>query len=95
MLNSALLEQAFVVGLDPGFKGKFDLAQAHEVGGYWQWTINPYFDIRAAGTMAFLGEGFKQLANLANCTQGNQQPFSSCEGKTTALRGEVRFRARF
>jgi len=45
--------------------------------------------------MAYLGEGFKQLANLANCTQGNQQPFSSCEGKSTALRGEVRFRARF
>jgi hypothetical protein len=94
MLNSSLLERAFIVGVDPGFTGKFDLAQAHEVGGYWQWTLNPYFDIRLAGTMAFLGEGFKQLANLADCNL--QQPgFQSCEGKSTALRGELRFRARF
>src|SRR4030095_7836646 len=94
MLHTGLLERAFVVGIDAGFTGKFDKAQAHEVGGYWQWTLNPYFDIRLSGAMAFLGDGFKDLANLADCNQ--QQPgFQSCEGKSTALRAEARFRARF
>jgi hypothetical protein len=94
MLHTGLLERAFVVGIDPGFTGKFDKAQAHEVGGYWQWTLNPYFDIRLAGTMGFLGEGFKELARMSDCNL--QQPgFQSCEGKSTALRAEARFRARF
>jgi hypothetical protein len=94
MLNSSLLEQAFRVGVDPGFTGKFDLAQIHEIGGTWQWTINPYFDIRLAGTAAILGEGFKQLAELSDCNL-QQAGFQGCTGKTTALKGEVRFRARF
>jgi hypothetical protein len=94
MLNTGLLERAFVVGIDPGFTGKIDKAQVHEVGGYYQWTINPYFDIRLSGNAAFLGEGFKDLARLADCNTsvpGTQ----SCGGKSTALRGEARFRARF
>jgi hypothetical protein len=94
MLNSALLEQAFIVGTDPGFTGKFDLAQVHEFGGYWQWTLNPYFDIRLAGNAAFLGEGYKDLAHLSDCNS-QLAGFQSCGGKTTALKGEVRFRARF
>jgi hypothetical protein len=93
MLNSALLEQAFIVGTDPGFRGKFDLAQIHEFGGYWQWTINPYFDIRLAGNAAFLGEGYKDLAQLSDCNTGTT--FGSCGGKNVALKGEARFRARF
>jgi hypothetical protein len=94
MLNSSLLERAFVVGLDRGFTGKFDLAQVHEIGGYWQWTLNPYFDIRLSGNAAILGEGYKQLAEMADCNL--QQPgFQNCTGKTTALKGEIRFRARF
>jgi hypothetical protein len=94
MLNSRLLEQAFRVGVDQGFTGKFDLAQEHEIGGYWQWTLNPYFDIRLSGNAAILGEGFKQLAEMADCNL--QQPgFQNCTGKTTALKGEIRFRARF
>jgi hypothetical protein len=94
MLNSRLLEQAFRVGVDPGFTGKFDLAQVHELGGYWQWTLNPYFDIRLAGNVAIAGEGNKQIAEMADCNL--QQPgFQNCTGKTTALKGEVRFRARF
>jgi hypothetical protein len=94
MLNSSLLEQAFRVGVDPGFTGKFDLAQVHEIGGEWQWTLNPYFDIRLSGNAAILGEGYKQLAEMADCNL--QQPgFQNCTGKTTALKGEVRFRARF
>jgi hypothetical protein len=94
MLNSSLLEQAFVVGVDPGYRGKFDLAQNHEIGGYWEWTPNPYFDIRLSGNAAILGEGFKQLANLSDCNP-NAAGTQSCGGKTTALKGEVRFRARF
>jgi hypothetical protein len=94
MLNSSLLEQAFVVGVDPGYRGKFDLAQNHEIGGYWEWTLNPYFDIRLAGNAAIAGKGFQQLADMADCNL--QQPgFQACTGKTTALKGEVRFRARF
>jgi hypothetical protein len=94
MLNSALLERAFVVGVDPGFTGKFDLAQVHEFGGFWMWTLNPHFDIRLVGTAAILGEGYQQLAEMADCNL--QQPgFQNCTGKTTALRGELRFRARF
>jgi hypothetical protein len=94
MLNSSLMEQAFVVGVDPGFTGKFDLAQNHELGGYWQWTINPYFDIRLAGNAAIVGKGFHQLAELADCNLV-QPGFQPCTGKTTALKGEIRFRARF
>ena len=94
MLNSSLLEAAFRVGIDPGFTGKFDLAQVHEIGGYWQWTLNPHFDIRLSGNAAILGEGFKQIAQMADCNL--QQPgFQNCTGKTTALKGELRFRARF
>ena len=83
-----------MVGIDPGFTGKIDKGQIHEIGGYWQWTLNPYFDIRLSGNAAILGEGFKQLAEMADCNL--QQPgFQNCTGKTTALKAELRFRARF
>jgi hypothetical protein len=94
MLNSSLLEQAFRVGIDPGFTGKFDLAQIHEFGGFYQWTLNPYFDIRLAGNAAFLGEGYKELAEMSDCNL-QQTGFQACGGKNVALKGEVRFRARF
>jgi hypothetical protein len=94
MLHTGLLERAFVVGVDPGFTGKIDKAQIHEFGGYWQWTLNPYFDIRLAGNAAFLGEGFKDLAQMADCNL--QAPGTQfCGGKNVALKGEARFRARF
>jgi hypothetical protein len=83
-----------VVGLDPGFDGKINKTQEHEIGGYWQWTLNPYFDIRLSGNLAIAGEGYKDLARMSDCNL--QQPgFQSCGGKTTAQKGEVRFRARF
>ena len=94
MLHTGLLERAFVVGIDPGFTGKFSKAQNHEIGGYWQWTLNPYFDIRLSGNAALLGEGFKELAKMADCNL-SQAGFQNCTGKTTALRAEARFRARF
>ena len=92
MLDTSLLESAFVVGIDPGFTGTFAKTQVHEIGGYWQWTLNPHFDIRLAGNAAILGEGFLDVAKLADC---GQQAFQSCNGKATALKGEARFRARF
>jgi hypothetical protein len=94
MLHTGLLERAFVVGIDPGFTGKIDKGQVHEIGGYWQWTLNPYFDIRLAGNAAFLGEGSKELANLSDCNP-NVAGTQSCGGKNVALKGEARFRARF
>ena len=58
------------------------------------WTLNPYFDIRLLGQLAFLGEGFKDLARMADCNQ--QTPgLQACAGKDVALRGDIRFRARF
>jgi hypothetical protein len=94
MLHTGLLERAFVVGIDPGFTGKFDKGQVHEIGGYWQWTLNPYFDIRLSGNAAILAEGFQDLAKLSDCN-AELAGFQGCTGKTTALKGELRFRARF
>ena len=93
MLNTNLLEVAFVAGIDPGFTGKFDKTQFHEFGGYWQWTLNPYFDIRLAGNAAFLGDGYKDLAQLSDCNTSG--PASSPVRQDRGAEGEARFRARF
>ncbi len=94
MVTTNLLERAFVVGTDPGFTGRIRKSQIHELGGYVMWTLNPYFDIRLAGQVAFLGEGFKDLARLADCDL--QTPgFQACAGKDVALKADLRFRARF
>src|SRR6266511_6060859 len=68
MLKTNLLERAFLtpsqcVGVagcvpDSGFTGRIRKDQIHELGGFWQWTLNPYFDIRLSGHVAFLGDGF-------------------------------------
>ena len=43
---------------------------------------------------AWLGDGYKDLAQMADCNQ--QLPgFQSCGGKNVALRADIRFRARF
>jgi hypothetical protein len=94
MLHTGLLERAFVVGIDPGFTGKIDKAQIHEIGGFWQWTLNPYFDIRLAGNAAILGEGYKDLARMSDCNL-QLAGFQACGGKNVALKAEARFRARF
>jgi hypothetical protein len=91
MVNTTLLEVAFAPELAGKGIGK---AQIHEFGGYYQWYLNPYFDIRLAGSFALLGSGFKDIARLADCnlqTAGIQ----ACDGNNAALKGEVRFRARF
>ncbi len=66
----------------------------HGIGGNWQWTLNPNFDIRLSGEIAVPGSLYKDLASLADCdprTTGRQ----SCDGNDPALRAEARFRARF
>jgi hypothetical protein len=68
--------------------------QYHEVGGYWLWTLNPYFDIRLSGNMAIPGQGYKDLARLADCNPGVPD-VQACQGDNVALVGEARFRARF
>jgi hypothetical protein len=64
------------------------------LGGYWQWTLNPYFDIPLAGNIAFLGSGFKDLARLADCNL-TVPGVQACNSKTLALKAEARFRTRF
>jgi len=91
MEKSRLLEIAFA----PELGGKsLRKGQNHEFGGYWMWTLNPYFDIRLSGGLAYLGTGYRDLVRLSDCdptVPGRQ----ACEGKDVALKGEARFRARF
>jgi hypothetical protein len=104
MVTTNLLERAFLTPSqcagragcvpDQGFSGHIGKDQIYELGGYWQWTLNPYFDIRLAGNAGWLGDGFKDLARMADCNL--QLPgFQACGGKNVALKGELRFRARF
>ena len=62
--------------------------------GEWVWTLNPHFDIRLSGEIAIPGEGYKDLARLADCDP-NAAGVQSCAGNDPALKGEARFRARF
>jgi hypothetical protein len=92
--DSALVEAAFIRGTDRGFTGSINKTLYHELGAFWQWTLNPHFDIRLTGNIGIAGEGGKDIARLSDCAGANQ-PFRSCEGEDVALRGEARFRARF
>jgi len=91
MLDSHSLRIAFA----PELAGRrLRTGEYHEVGGFWLWTLNPNFDIRVAGNLAYAAEGYQGLAKLADCdltTAGSQ----SCSDKNIALTGEARFRARF
>jgi hypothetical protein len=90
MATSALLETAFA----PELAGRsMSKTLYHEVGGSWMWTLNPYFDIRLAGNIGIPAGATKDLARLADCNPG--PGFLACEGEDLALKGEVRFRARF
>jgi len=94
VVKRALLNTAFIVGTDPGFTGSIRKTLYHEVGGFWQWTLNPYFDIRLAGNIGIAGGGYRDLARLADCNL-NVAGIQSCSGNDVALAGEARFRARF
>jgi hypothetical protein len=93
MLDSSLLEIAFAPDLAGRSRG-IRKAQYHGIGGYWQWTLNPHFDIRLSGEIAVPGPGYKDIARLADCEPG-LAGVQSCDGNDPALKGEARFRARF
>jgi len=91
--KSALLDRAFIVGTDPGFNGHIRKALYNEVGGFYQWTLNPFFDIRLAGNIGIPDGGYRDIGRLANCNPSG--PRAGCDGNDIALSGEARFRARF
>jgi hypothetical protein len=91
--ETGLLEAAFEPELRNGTIRKIRKDLYHDVGAYWMWTLNPHFDIRATGNLGFAGGGYSDLARLADCDPGPGR--RACEGQGTAIRGEVRFRARF
>ena len=93
MTHSGLLETAFAPEIQAGVIRKIRKDLYHEIGGFWQWTLNPYFDIRVAGNAAIAGDGSRDLAHLADCDPGPAR--RTCQGEAVALRGDVRFRARF
>jgi hypothetical protein len=96
-VDTALLEAAFAPELAVR-GGGIRKHQYDEIGGSVLWTLNPNFDIRLAGNVTFAGGGSLDLAHLGNCNAGGGGAYGSsarCGGKDAALRGEVRFRARF
>ena len=94
--HSGLLETAFAPEIQAGVIRQIRRDLYYEIGGFWQWTLNPHFDIRLAGNVAIAGDGSRDLAHLADC-DGNLTNASrrTCQGEGTALRGDARFRARF
>jgi hypothetical protein len=91
MLDTSLLEAAFA----PELAGRsIAKNQIHEIGGFWMWTLNPHFDIRIVGNAAILGNGFKDIARLADCNP-SVPGVQGCQGDNVALKAEARFRARF
>ena len=93
MVNNALLNQAFIVGVDPGFNGNIRKSLYNEFGGFWRWTLNQYFDISLAGNIAIPDGGYRDLGRLADCNPGG--PRQGCNADNVALSGVARFRARF
>jgi hypothetical protein len=91
--HSGLLETAFAPEIQAGVIRKIRRDLYHEIGGFWQWTLNPHFDIRLAGNVAIAGDGSRDLAHLADCDPGPAR--RTCQGEATALRADARFRARF
>jgi hypothetical protein len=93
ILDSSLLETAFAPEIQAGVIRKIRKDLYHDIGAYWMWTINPHFDIRLTGNVALAGDGYKDLASLADCDSG--PAFRGCGANAVAVRGEARFRARF
>jgi hypothetical protein len=99
VLDRAFLTPAQCAGVagcvaDPGFHGHIRKALYNEVGGFWMWTLNPYFDIRLSGTIAIPDGGYRDIGRLANCNPSGTVR-QGCTGSDPALQGEARFRARF
>src|SRR5262249_5626615 len=93
LVTSALLDAAFIKGVDPGFNGHIRPSLSNEFGGFWLWTLNPYFVIRLAGNIAIPDGVYRDIGRLANCNPSG--PRLGCGADNVALSGEARFRARF
>lgn len=94
LADSTLVEAAFIRGTDPGFTGPIRKGLYHELGAFWMWTINPYFDIRLTGNIGINGEGGKDIGRLSDCNP-TRPGHQACKTDDVALKGEARFRARF
>jgi hypothetical protein len=66
----------------------------HEFGLVYTWTLSPYFDIRLNGHVLLPASGAEDIARTVDCNPA-AAGFQPCEGEDPALKGEVRFRARF
>jgi hypothetical protein len=98
MLDTTALEAAFAPEIAARRLSGIRKGMLQEIGGSVLWTLNPNFDIRLAGNIAIPLGGYIDLAHLANCNPGGGGAYvgsARCGGTDPALRGEVRFRARF
>jgi hypothetical protein len=99
MINTALLRAAFAPEIQARGTGGIRTGMYNELGGAVLWTLNPNFDIRLAGNINLASGGVIDLAHLGNCNApgggGAYTTSARCGGNDVALRGEVRFRARF
>jgi hypothetical protein len=85
MVDSRFVEDALGV--------KVDEHLYHELMAGWMWTLNQYFDIRLAGSIAIPGDGSKDIAQtVTTCGATRTSP---CSGEDIALAGEARFRVQF
>ena len=100
MMDTAILEAAFAPELAVRSAGDREIrkGQYQEFGGSVLWTLNPNFDIRLSGNIAIPLGGWIDLAHLGNCNTGGAGTYATsarCGGNDPAMRGELRFRARF
>jgi hypothetical protein len=101
-MNAKALNVAFAPELLARGQGGIGKTQYNEFGASALWTLNPNFDIRLAGNLAFAGDAYHDLANLGICSPGGIIPAgqtyataAQCGGKNVATRAELRFRGRF
>src|SRR5262249_31842331 len=99
MVDTTVLESAFAPEIAARRLSGIRKGQFHEIGGSVLWSLNPNFDIRLAGNVAIPMGGYIDLAHLSNCNVsgggGTYATSARCGGTDPALRGELRFRARF
>jgi hypothetical protein len=69
-----------------------DEAMVHEFSAMYTWSLNKHFDIRTVGSLSLAASGGQDVAESVVC---NAVTGEACDGEDVALRGEVRFRARF
>jgi len=86
----AVMESAPLEALIGG--ASVDEAMVHEFSAMYTWSISKHFDIRTVGSLSLAASGGQDIAESVVC---NAATGEACDGEDVALRGEVRFRARF